>query len=102
MVSAVPARTPSQALPAGRGCGPGGQLAQSAMQPGRCAVPGCGQQIDVSRLMCRDDWYAVPRPLRDRVWATWRSRSGVASGEHQDAVRIAVAASQAVRVQHSA
>jgi hypothetical protein len=95
----VPARKRSRELPAGPGCGPG-QLVQSAVQGSRCAVPGCGQRIDISRLMCRDDWYAVPKLLRDRVWATWRSKSGVASAEHHQAVRMAVIASQAVRVPH--
>jgi hypothetical protein len=102
MASDVPARVPSQALPVGRGCGPGGQSFPSAGQSGRCAVPGCGQVIDGSRLMCRDDWYAVPKPIRDRVWATWRSRNGVATAEHQEAVRSAVLASQALRPKRSA
>jgi hypothetical protein len=56
-------------LPAGRGRGPGGQAVQFGAPAGRCLVPGCGEVIDGSRLMCRRDWYAVPRPLRDLVWA---------------------------------
>jgi hypothetical protein len=55
------------------------------------------EAIAPSRMICRADWYAVPRPLRDRVWATWRSSSGAVSAEHQDAVGQAVAASLAVR-----
>ena len=51
-------------------------------------------QIDPSRLMCRRHWYRVPKPLRDQVWATWRSGQGVLSNEHQDAVRIAMATCQ--------
>ena len=53
---------------------------------GRCPVPGCGDPIDRTRLMCRRDWYLVPKQLRDRVWATWRSGQGAASREHQQAV----------------
>jgi hypothetical protein len=34
----------------------------------------------------------VQKDLRDRVWATWRSGQGAFSREHQDAVRVAVAA----------
>jgi hypothetical protein len=37
-------------------------------------------------------WYMVPKYLRDRVWETWRSGQGAFSGEHRDAVRLAVAA----------
>jgi len=58
-------------------------------------VPGCGEQIDQSRLMCRRHWYAVPRPLRDRVWLTWRSGSGALDADHTDAVRLAILLSQA-------
>jgi hypothetical protein len=89
--------SPAQALPAGRGRGPGGPLAWLASRAGRCAVPGCGVPIDPSRLMCRRDWYAVPKPLRDRVWATWRSGRDTATAEHLEAVRLAILASQAVQ-----
>jgi hypothetical protein len=82
------------ALTGGRGRGPGGQPTASAWQAGRCPVPGCGDQIDPSRLMCRRHWYQVPRPLRNQVWATWRSGQGALSREHADAVRTAIAACQ--------
>jgi hypothetical protein len=81
-------------LTAGRGRGPGGHLLSSAQPAGNCQVPGCGEQIDPSRLMCRGDWYRVPKQLRDRVWATWQSGRGISSSEHQGAVRLAVAASR--------
>ncbi len=95
MPSPVIERQPLQKLPAGRGCGPG--VIGSDMHVARCPVPGCGLEIDPSRLMCRRDWYASPRPLRDRVWATWRSGRGALSAEHQEAVRLAVLVSQALR-----
>jgi hypothetical protein len=60
-------------------------------------VPGCGKQIDLSRLMCRRDWYAIPRPLRDRVWATWRSGRDALDAGHQEAVYMAIVVSQALR-----
>jgi hypothetical protein len=77
------------ALPAGVGRGPGGQ---PKGLPSRCPIAGCRDQIDPSRLMCRGDWYLVPKQLRDRVWATWRSGQGALSREHQEAVRTAIAA----------
>jgi hypothetical protein len=87
-------RHSARRLPAGRGCGPG---SPDVSRSGRCPVPGCGEQIDPSRLMCRRDWYAIPRPLRDRVWATWRSGSDALGAEHQEAVRLAIVVSQATR-----
>jgi hypothetical protein len=44
--------------------------------------------------MCRKHWYHVPKQIRDRVWFTWRSGHGAFSGEHQEAVVIAIATAQ--------
>jgi hypothetical protein len=57
-----------------------------------CPIQGCGDQIDPSRLMCRRHWYTVPKELRDRVWASWRSGQGAYSREHREAVSTAVGA----------
>lgn len=81
-------------LPKGRGRGPGGQLV-ALPRVGPCPVPGCCAQIDPSRLMCRGHWYLVPKPLRDEVWATWRSGEGALSPKHQEAVRTAITACRA-------
>jgi hypothetical protein len=78
-------------LTAGRGRGPGRHLKGAAKHGCRCAIPGCGDFVDPSRLMCRRHWYRVPKHLRDRVWATWRSGKGTNSREHHDAVRVAIA-----------
>jgi hypothetical protein len=59
---------------------------------GRCPGPGCGDQIDRTRLICRRDWYLAPRQPRDRAWATWRSGQGAAGRGHQEAVFQAIAA----------
>jgi hypothetical protein len=81
-------------LTRGRGRGPGGQPRALPDHADRCPVPGCGEQIDPSRLMCRRHWYRIPKVLRDQVWATWRSGRGTRSREHLDAVRTAIAACQ--------
>jgi hypothetical protein len=60
-------------------------------------VPGCGELIDSTRLMCRHDWYRLPKPLRDRVWATWRSGTRASSVQHQQAVRRAIAVAHVAR-----
>jgi hypothetical protein len=60
-------------LPKGRGKGPGGLPDGLLSRSGRCPVPGCGEAIDGSRLMCRRDWNLAPKQLRDQVWSTWRS-----------------------------
>lgn len=65
------------------GRGPGSHL---------CPGPGCQLHVSPDRLMCRGHWYAVPKPLRDLVWATWRSGVGAGTPEHTDAIRAAIAA----------
>ncbi len=46
-------------------------------------------------MMSRPDWYRVPKPLRDAVWATWRSGAGTGTPEHTDAILAAIAAASA-------
>lgn len=36
-----------------------------------CAILGCGRRIPTSQLMCREHWFMVPKPVRDRVNAAW-------------------------------
>jgi hypothetical protein len=79
-------------LTGGRGRGPGSPPSALRHRADRCPISGCGEQIDPSRLMCRRHWYAVPRQLRDRVWATWRSGRAAGSDEHREAVRLAIIA----------
>src|SRR5712692_1936277 len=85
------------AVTAGRGRGPRSQLAALQPRASRCPIPGCGEQIDPTRLMCRRDWYLVPKELRDQVWATWRSGQGAFTREHQAAVLRAISAVQQLR-----
>ena len=98
MTSQLAERQALSALPRGRGKGPGGPKTGLPLPTGRCPVPGCGEQIDPTRLMCRRDWYLVPKKWRDRVWATWRSGQAAASPEHQQAVLKAIAACRAARL----
>jgi hypothetical protein len=73
MTSQLAERKTPAPLPRGRGKGPGGQPQGLVPPPGQCPVPGCGDSIDTTRLMCRRDWKLLPRQLRDHVWETWHS-----------------------------
>lgn len=42
--------------------------------PSLCDAPGCDAIIPRGRLMCRDHWYAVPRPLRLEISKAWKER----------------------------
>jgi hypothetical protein len=98
MPSQLAERRELSALPGGRGRGPGGQPTGLPLPTGLCAVPGCGDKIDLTRLMCRRDWYQVPRELRDKVWRTWRSGRDINSRAHQQAVLQAIAAARLARL----
>jgi hypothetical protein len=97
MNSWVPPGAGAAPVSGGPGRGPRTPLAGLAQQTARCSVPGCSRPIDPTRLMCRFHWYAVPKEIRDRVWATWRSGQGALSPEHGQAVRDAIAACQKAR-----
>lgn len=74
--------TPGRA-PYGTGRGPGSHL---------CPANGCHRPISADRLMCRPHWYHAPKPLRDAVWATWRSGTGTGTPEHTKAILAAITA----------
>ena len=80
--------------PAGRGPGSGWLPVPGQVEPAphQCPVGGCQQDVRADRLMCRPHWYTVPKPLRDIVWATWRSGEAASSIEHMAAIRVAIAA----------
>ena len=58
----------------------------------RCPVTRCTARVPADRLMCKPDWYAVPRALRDAVWRTWQNGQGAGTPAHTAAITAAVAA----------
>ena len=72
----------------------GPHRAEGTPRTHKCPGPRCSGEADVPwfMLMCRADWYATPRPLRDAVWLTWRDGAGAGSAEHSAALRLAIAA----------
>jgi hypothetical protein len=55
-----------------------------------CPVEACRTTIPRTMAMCRDHWRQVPKPIRDRVWRTYREAAG--SADHLQALEDAVAA----------
>ena len=37
-----------------------------------CHWPGCGKQVPPAMWGCRQHWFALPKYLRDRIWATYQ------------------------------
>jgi len=62
----------------------------------KCPGVLCGGRVQVpaSRLMCREDWFAVPVAERDAVNAAWDRGRGRMSAAHRAAVRDAIEANR--------
>lgn len=37
-----------------------------------CHWPGCNQAVPPAMWGCRRHWFTLPKPLRDRIWKTYR------------------------------
>ena len=36
-----------------------------------CHWPGCPRVVPPKMWGCREHWFRLPKPLRDRIWATY-------------------------------
>lgn len=55
-----------------------------------CHWPGCSKQVPPAMWGCKPHWYALPKDLRDRIWATYRTGQevhGTPSREYVEAAR---------------
>lgn len=60
----------------------------------RCHASGCNRAVPARMFMCRDHWYALPKPMRDAIWATYRpgqERDKRPSAEYLENARTAIA-----------
>ena len=57
-----------------------------------CPAAGCTVAVPASMLMCAPHWYAVPKPLRRAVWATWADGAGQGTLAHCQAIQLAIRA----------
>jgi hypothetical protein len=56
----------------------------------KCPVRGCTAVVSASLLACKTHWYALPRDMRDEVWAGYRARAEHGPHRHAAAVRAAL------------
>lgn len=59
----------------------------------RCAAPACKLQVPQAKLMCKSHWFALPKEIRDRIWAHYKPGQTLmtASPEYLQALRDALA-----------
>lgn len=56
-----------------------------------CPAPGCRLMVGNEFAFCRHHWYAVPKPLRDAVWKSYREGNAGTVG-HIQLIQAAAAA----------
>lgn len=44
--------------------------------------------IERGRFLCRAHWFALPKPLRDAIWATWRAYQQALAEGRRDAFEV--------------
>lgn len=61
-----------------------------------CHASGCNVSVPQRMLMCRRHWRMVPKPLQDRVWATYVHGQEIRKDPSDDYLEAAQAAIDAV------
>lgn len=51
--------------------------------------PGCGARVQRHQLACRDDWFRLPKPLRDAINSAYQHRERNPAA-HRAALRAAM------------
>lgn len=65
-----------------------------------CPRNGCTRSVPQRMLMCRNDWFKVPKHLRDAVWDAYYG-PGPGSSEHNQAIHDAIQSVNAPEAQNA-
>lgn len=64
-----------------------------------CHWPGCPRQVPPALWGCREHWYRIPKPLRDRIWATYAAGQEIAGTPSAEYLEAADAVQRWIRSQ---
>ncbi len=56
----------------------------------QCPAGECQRRISLDKLMCREHWFMVSRPMRAAVLNAWAAGLGAGSPEHRAACLAAI------------
>lgn len=70
---------------------------QGQTRPHTCHWPGCDQQVPPAMWGCRKHWFTLPKPIRDRIWATYQPGQEVSMTPSQAYIEAAEAAQQWIK-----
>lgn len=65
-------------------------LRQGQTRDHGCHWPGCPRQVPPAMWGCREHWFALPKELRDRIWATFEPGQEETGHPSEDYLDVAV------------
>lgn len=74
--------------------------AQTQHRPHHCHWPGCDQQVPPAMWGCPRHWFALPKLLRDRVWAAYRPGQELDMRPSREYVKVARAVQEWINATH--
>lgn len=54
-----------------------------------CHWPGCTRHVPPAMWGCREHWYALPKNLRDKIWATYQIGQEISKTPSREYVNVA-------------
>lgn len=57
-----------------------------------CHWPGCDREVPAHVWGCRPHWFRLPKPIRNRIWATYRAGQEITKTPSREYVAAAQAA----------
>lgn len=64
-----------------------------------CHWPGCGKAVPPAMWGCKAHWFSLPKPLRDRIWLTYRPGQEISKTPSLKYIEAAQAVQQWIREQ---
>lgn len=60
-------------------------------EPGRhtCHWPGCRTEVPPKRWGCGRHWFALPKPIRDAIWAAYRPGQEITKTPSEEYLKVA-------------
>jgi hypothetical protein len=55
----------------------------------RCHWPGCEQEVPPAMWGCKGHWFALPKRLRNQIWATYRRGQEVTKTPSREYIEVA-------------
>lgn len=65
-----------------------------------CHWPGCGTKVPPAMWGCKSHWFRLPKDLRNRIWATYRTGQEISKTPSREYVEAALAVRDWIEANH--